>query len=83
MLVSEESRRTVPHSLCMLQGVGEQQVQGELRQPGEGGGGHHALCRGDQQGQLPGGQWGPPQLHEQEHQQVGALWRRLMGGKVR
>ena len=56
---------------------------GELRQPRPSGGGHHALRRGDQQGQLPGGQRRASQLHEQEHQQVGALWRRLMGGKVR
>merc|ERR1712183_560987 len=42
----------------------------------------YALCRGDQQGQLPGGQWGPSQLYEQEHRQVGALRGRLLGSKM-
>ena len=71
------------HQQTLLQSLGEQSMRSQLRQPGQAGGGQHAVCRGDQQGQLPGGQWGPSQLYEQEHQQVGALWRRLMGGKVR
>ena len=58
----------------------------ELRDPvqrrHQGGDGHDALCRGDEQGQLPGGQWGPSQLYEQEHRQVGAVWGRVLGGQV-
>ena len=62
------------------EGVGQPGVRQQLQAAGSGCAGHHAVCRGDQQGLLSGGLGGTSQLSGQ--QQMGTVWSGVMGGKV-